>query len=66
MKWIKLTKENEPQVEVLCANFESGTYGYKEKIMGYVSFIGDVGHASGESEDLENVTHFIDLNPFDL
>lgn len=67
MEWIKLTKENEPEGEVLCANFQSKTYGYKEKIVGYLS-INEEGYAEAENEHevLENVTHFIDLKLFDL
>jgi hypothetical protein len=37
MEWIKIDKNNLPDGEVLSANFEIGTYGYKEKIIGYLS-----------------------------
>lgn len=66
MEWIKIDTDNLPKHEVLCANFEPRTYGYREKLIGYLSNEnGDISCES-ESEMLEGCTHFIDINKFDL
>lgn len=67
MEWIEIDLKNLPKREVLAANFESGTYGYKEKIIGYVSLNG-YESAICENEDylLENATHYIPINDFDI
>ena len=36
MKWIKIDKNNLPDKTVLCANFKPYTYGYEEKIIGFI------------------------------
>jgi hypothetical protein len=66
MEWIQL-KENElPDNEVLCANFRKGTYGFKKKLIGYVSkYITGEINCSDENTVLENVTHYIDIHKFD-
>lgn len=66
MKWIKINKNELPENEVLAANFKEGTYGYKEKIIGYLSDEnGDISCES-DNEFLENCTHFIDINKYDI
>lgn len=67
MNWIKIDRNNLPKKEVLAANFQPGTYGYKEKIIGFVdeSEEGFIGCES-ESELLENCTHYIDMNEHDI
>ncbi len=65
MKWIKLGSEL-PSVEVLAANFREGTFGYKEKMMGYVDIDDGVVTCDSGHEILENCTHYIDLNEFDI
>jgi hypothetical protein len=69
MEWIPVTPDDLPGREVLAANFQKGTYGYKEKILGYLSANDDsvTGvSAEGESAALENVTHYVDIHKFDL
>jgi len=67
MEWVEINKEKLPKKEVLAANFKLGTYGYKEKLVGYVC-LDENGFLCCESdrEVLENVTHFIDLTKFDI
>ena len=67
MEWIEINPNRLPDHEVLAANFRLGTYGYKEKILGYLSRDGDGGvTAESDNEVLENVTHYIDINKFDI
>jgi len=67
MQWIAVDKNNLPEHEVLAANFMPDTFGYQEKMIGYLA-INTEGHlcASSEHEWLFNVTHYIDINKFDL
>lgn len=67
MQWTKLKETELPKGEVLCANFSAGTGGYKEKLVGYVSkqYDGKI-ICSGDNAVLENVTHYIDINKFDI
>ena len=63
MEWTKIDFNNLPSGEVLAANFKPKTYGYLEKLLGYLS---DDGTCSEENTILENCTHYIDLNKYDL
>ena len=63
MEWLKIDFSNLPNGEILAANFNSGTYGYKEKIIGYLA---DDGACENEHEMLMNCTHYIDLNKHDI
>jgi len=65
MEWIKLEIGNLPTSKVLAANFAKGTHGYKEKILGYVFSIGGVINCNA-NETLENCTHYIDINKYDI
>lgn len=68
MKWIKLTHKNEPEGEVLAGNFAPGTYGYTEKLVGHISYDEheETWSCESDGEILENVTHFVDINKYDL
>ena len=67
MKWIEINKSNIPENEVLAANFEKNTYGYKEKIIGYLSKNdNDFIDCENDNQLLENATHYVDINTFDL
>lgn len=68
LTWIPLTKENEPDNEVLLANFKEGNFGYKCFVLGYVSYEEELGIFVGgnEHEELHNCTHFIDPNTIEL
>ncbi len=67
MEWQKININNLPKNEVLCANFKKGTYGYKEKMIGYISsYVDGRIQCSNEEEILSPVTHFIDINKFDI
>ena len=67
MEWIKIDKENVYEDgEVLAANFQAGTYGYKEKVIGYLIIEDGEICCENEYERLENATHYINLNEHDL
>ena len=63
MHWIKVTKENLPGKEVLALNYMKNTYGFKEKLLGYI-YVDDESTSGFACEDegqiLQSVTHFID------
>ena len=66
MEWIELVQFDAlPHGEVLAANFKPGTFGYKEKLVGYLRLEGDVTVCSDENTVLENVTHYIPINDYD-
>ena len=65
MEWIKLKIGNLPEGGILAANFTKGTYGYKEKNLGYV-FDNDEMISCDATELLENCTHYIDINKHDI
>ena len=62
MEWTKLNIEDLPENEVLAGNFKKGTYGYKEKLIGYLSDNIDYITCENENELLNNCTHYIDIN----
>lgn len=68
MEWIKIDKDNLPENEVLAGNFGAGTYGYKEKIVGYLSYDKeyDCIICSATGEELGNCTHYIDIHEHDI
>lgn len=66
MEWIKINPDNLPASEILAANFKPGTYGYTEKLLGYLSSDnGDIS-CENDSEFLENCSHYIDINKYDV
>jgi hypothetical protein len=68
MNWTPIDLNNLPQETVLAANFKPMSYGYKEKILGYVDFSKeeDCVVCESENEMLLNVTHYIKINDYDL
>jgi hypothetical protein len=68
MEWVEIDKNNIQNGEVLAANFKKGTYGYKEKLLGYLHYDEVEGFVTCESgsEVLENCTHYIDINKHDV
>ena len=69
MKWILIDKNKLPHQEVLAANFKPKTYGYKEKIIGYFQSYdetNDVISCENSNEVLDNCTHYIDIDSFDI
>ena len=66
MEWKKIDKEHLPKGEVLAGNFESGTYGYKQKLIGYL-YISGSANVMCDSGDtlLGNCTHYVDVNNYD-
>lgn len=68
MEWIKLNDNNIPVgSSVLAANFNEGDFLNKKKIYGYIykdSY--DDFVCENEYQILYNVTHFIDIDKFDL
>lgn len=68
MRWVEIDPNNLPENEVLAANFKKGTFGCKEKLIGFIGInkrSNEIICASDESE-LENVTHYIDIHKFDI
>lgn len=65
MKWVKLTENNIPSHEVLCGNFNKGTFGYKEKLIGYVIFDGEEFYCDNDTDSLGDVSHYIDIHDFE-
>lgn len=68
MEWIKLHKDKLPEHKVLAANFKEGTYGYTKKILGYVYYheYDDNFGCVDEHLMLENCTHYIDIDKYDI
>lgn len=67
MEWIKIDKDNLPEKKVLAANLKSGTYGYKEKLLGYLRYdeVEEFISCESSNEVLDNCTHYIDINNHD-
>ncbi|KQC33972.1 hypothetical protein AAU57_12005 [Nonlabens sp. YIK11] len=67
MDWIKIDKNNlVDDREVLAANFEPRTFGYQEKIIGYLSIDDGKITCVNEYQILQDTTHYIDIDLFDL
>lgn len=67
MEWKKINRFKLPEGEVLAANFNAGTFGYKEKIIGYMTRQEDsTVQCESEHEVLENCSHYIEINKFDI
>ena len=66
MEWIKINKTNLPKGTVLAANFKSGTYGYSEKLIGYLLLESDIVYCEDDNTRLENCTHYIDIDSYDI
>jgi len=66
MKWIEIDKDDLPDKTVLAANFISGTYGYKEKLIGCLSLDIEDIICENEREVLGGCSHYIDLDKFDI
>ena len=66
MKWIEINPEKLPEIEVLGANFKPGTYGYKEKLIGWLGKNAEGIYCDDEYQILENCTHYIDIHKFDI
>ena len=65
MKWIQFDKSNLPKGEILAGNFEKGTFGYGEKLIGYIHTYSNIIHCVSESSSVKNVTHYIDIHQFE-
>lgn len=66
MDWKKIDINNLPERKVIAANFEPGTRGYKEKLIGYLYISEGIVKCESENEILMNCTHFIDINQYDI
>ncbi len=64
--WQKIDKKSLPITEILAANFKKGTYGYKEKCLGYLSIYQGEIICENEYEQLGGCTHFIDINNLNM
>ena len=66
MKWIKIDLNNIPEGVVLAANFRQFSFGYKEKLVGYIGECDGILCCEADTELLETATHYIDINKFDV
>lgn len=66
MEWIEIDKNNLPKGEVLAADFTNKYFGYTNKIIGYLHISDGFIHCENDNEILNCVTHYIDINNFDL
>lgn len=69
MEWIPIDPENLPVGEVLAANFKVGSFGYREKMVGWLGNIrlNTSGvYCDSEGGTLNDVTHYIDIHKFDV
>ena len=62
---MKIDKNDLPIDEIIAANFMPFTYGYKEKLLGYLYIKGDTIICENDNEMLENCSHYIPINKFD-
>jgi hypothetical protein len=66
MEWIKIDKDNLPTYEVLAGNFKSRSFGFREKIIGYLSESAEGGiQCENENQILYDCTHYIDIDNYD-
>ena len=65
MNWIKIDPQKLPSGEVLAANFKEGTYGFKEKLVGYLDLEDTAVICSAEDVELADCTHYVDIHSFD-
>ena len=63
-QWIEITELTKPNIEVVAINMKPGTYGYKEKLVGYIRYNENLGCfvCSDENTELRNVTHYLNPN----
>lgn len=67
MKWVEIDKENLPNGIVLAANFNPDTDDYKLKFLGILTLWDDDNVTCGLGyRSIDNVTHYIDVDKFDL
>lgn len=66
MEWLKIDMKNLPEKEVLAANFKPRSYGYKEKLIGYLNIRNGIIECENEHEMLFDCTHYIDLDAHDI
>ncbi len=67
MKWIPIDINSLPEGRILAANFTPYTYGYTEKVIGYLGLNSDqILCCESEFEILENPTQYIDIDKFDI
>lgn len=66
INWNELDQLSLPKGIVLAANFQPKTYGYSEKIIGYIYEEGGVIKCENEYELLEGCTHYVKVNDFDV
>jgi len=65
MIWIPINPDELPEGEVLAANFKMGSYGYREKLVGWIGRINEP-FCESDAALLPDVTHYIDINKFDV
>jgi hypothetical protein len=68
MQWKIIDPTNLPEGEVLAANFQPRTYGFQEKLLGYLNAEReDEGICCDDDNGfLSHCTHYIDINAFDM
>jgi len=65
--WIPIEVNKLPAGEVLAANFNPGTFGYKEKLVGTLSLDDreDTIICEDENTQLKNCSHFVAVHDYD-
>jgi len=66
MEWIEIDKNSLPENEVLAANFKKGSFGYKDKWIGYLRLEGAMVVCDFNDDILEDCTHYIDIDQHDI
>jgi len=66
MEWIKIKKGEILEGKLLVANFKPHTYGYREKIIGYLREENEGFVCENEHEILNGATHYINIKQFDI
>ena len=63
MEWKLIDKNNLPKGEVLAANFNSGTFGHKDKLIGTL-YVNGAGNVTCDADDtiFNDCTHYADVN----
>jgi hypothetical protein len=66
MEWNEVEKGKLPDGWVLTACFDSGAKEYKQKVIGELFLYNGVVCAACDEGVFKNVTHYVDIDKFDL
>lgn len=66
MEWILIDKANLFKGEVLAANFQEGSWGYKGIVIGYLYIVYETVIVESDYAQLMNCTHYIEMSKFNF